>query len=146
MMDNYGYLSDIYRREVYDYGPDRGLSESYVDRVCSILEETCSEYIDRGAGRAVFGVSDRWVLKAPLHKRGIQENKKEHRRHRELDLPTAPCRIEAKNLLLMRRVDPIDPTVAKLERWMGGFDGGQVGRLDGEIVAFDYASAIPQDA
>lgn len=85
------------------------------------------------------------VLKAPRNQGGIYQNRNEHQRYRDqyLDIPMAPCRLlPNSDILLMLKVKPVDNE--HLPEWALKVSGGQVGLLDGELYAYDYAGGVPQ--
>lgn len=114
------------------------------------LARDAGEYLGRGTDRLVFaaesGPLDNAVVKVPRHENGEEANEKEHKRYHGsgYNFPMAPCEIADSGVLYMVRVDPVPPKkYTNLPGWAKRVDGGQVGWLDGELVAFDYGSYVP---
>lgn len=132
-----------YREDLYEHTEQ--LTADQLKLLFRDINRWASSYCGRGAGRTVFHVNKSLVLKVPRHTGAIEQNKTEHLRYQnQLDFPMAPCRlIRDSKSLLMQKVDPVSVANTALPDWASKVDGGQVGRLNGKLLAFDYANRVP---
>lgn len=138
-------LIEKYRRDLYTDQAGQ-LTADQLKPIFRDINRLASSYCGRGAGRTVFYVNKSLVLKVPRHDGAISQNENEYQRYQEqyLEFPMAPCRlIRDSGSLLMQRVKPV-ALDANIPEWASKVDGGQVGRLNGKLVAFDYADRVPQ--
>lgn len=127
---------------------DQLITQELIDRVVQEASKRYGHCFGLGNRRVVYKISDKFVIKIPLNKEGVEHNRKERKMYLEDEKGHyARCylfRYKNVPLLVMDFVTPIETGKRQdLPDWTLFIDLQQVGyNKRRQLVAYDYATPV----